>query len=278
MHIDEEYNYDDNFVRMTTIALCKVLGSKVRWINRWSDGKKIRVLLPFYTSYAGSERFMLDAFVDDIVGNRVELNTDQKQRGVITFKGGSQKDEEFANPNQYLSKETKINDEFKVIVSRTKAIPISLLYDVQIRLDNEWEVDICYTKILDVLYNYRFFYINYFGIKIDAFFKLPSDGGIEIPREITMASDGIMTMKFTLEVSTYYPVFNVMSDDFEICDNDNSIDWNFLGIKKPDGVLPSSAGVLKRVYWYHNLGDNSTKEKLMKEGEEKRQNEINNME
>ena len=278
MHIDEEYNYDDNFVRMTTIALCKVLGTKVRWINRWSDGRKIRVLIPFYTSFAGQERFMLDAFVDDIVGNRVELNTDQKQRGVITFKGGSQRDEEFANPNQYISKETKINDEFKVIVSRTKAVPISLSYDVQIRLDNEWEADICYTKILDVLYNYRFFNISYFGLKIDAFFKLPSDSGVEIPREINMTSENIITMKFTLEVSTYYPVFNVISDDFEICDNDNSIDWNFLGITKPDGVLPSSAGVLKRVYWYHNFGDNVTKEKLIQEGEEKRQNEINNME
>jgi len=278
MHIDEEYNYDDNFVRMTTIALCKVLGTKVRWINRWSDGKKIRVLLPFYTSFAGQERFMLDAFVDDIVGNRVELNTDQKQRGVITFKGGSQRDEEFANPNQYVSKETKLNDDFRSIVSRTKAVPISLSYDVQIRLDNEWEVDICYKKILDVLYNYRFFNISYFGIKLDAFFKLPSDSGIDIPREINMTSEGIITMKFTLEVSTFYPVFNVMSDDFEICDNDNNIDWNFLGVKKPDGELPSSAGVLKRVYWYHNFGDNITKEKLMKEGEEKRQNEINNME
>ena len=278
MHIDEQYNYDDNFVRMTTIALCKVLGTKVRWINRWSAGKKIRVLLPFFTSYGGQERFMLDAFVDDTVGNRVELNTDQKQRGVITFKGGSQKDDEFANPNQYLSKETKINDEFRAIVSRTKAVPITLSYDVQIRLDNEWEVDICYTKILDVLYNYRFFSISYFGMKINSHFKLPSDSGIEIPREINMSSEGIITMKFTLEISTYYPVFDVMSDDYEICDNDNIIDWNYLGILRPDGTLPSSAGILKRVYWFHNFGDNSTKETIIKEGEETRQNEINNME
>lgn len=277
MHIDEEYNYDDNFVRMTTIALCKVLGSKVRWINRWSDGRKIRVLIPFYTSFAGQERFMLDAFVDDIVGNRVELNTDQKQRGIVTFKGGSQRDDEFANPNQYLSKETKINDEFRVIVSRTKAVPLSLSYDIQIRLDNEWEVDICYSKILDVLYNYRFFNISYFGLKIDAFFKLPSETGIEIPREINISSEGIMTMKFTLEVNTYYPVFNVMSDDFEICDNDDQIDWNFLGIPKPNGELPSSAGVLKRVYWVHNFG-NKNKDVIIKENEDNRQNEINNME
>lgn len=279
MHIDDKYNYDDNFVRMTTIALCKVLATKVRWINRWSDGKKIRVLIPFYASFAGQERFMLDAFVDDIVSTRVELNTDQKQRGIITFKGGSQRDDEFANPNQFLSKETKINGEFKGIISRTKAVPITLSYDIMIKLDNEWEADICYTKILDVLYNYRFFNISYFGLKIDAFFKLPSESGIEIPREINLTSDNTITMKFSLEVNTYYPIFQVMTDDHEICDNDEQIDWEFLGVPKPDGhEINIQDGAVKRTYWYHNLIEKKSLEDILREKEENRQNEINNME
>lgn len=278
MHIDEEYNYDDNFVRMATISLCKVLSTKIRWINRWSDGKKIRVLIPFYTSFAGQERFMLDAFVDDTVSTRVELNTDQKQRGIITFKGGSQKDDEFANPNQYLAKETKINGNFRSVVSRTKAVPITLSYDVLIKLDNEWEVDTCYTKIMDTLYNYRFFFISYFGIKIDAHFKLPSDSGIEIPREVNLASNDTMTIKFSLDINTYYPVFDTMTDDYEVCENDDNIDWNYLGIPKPDGNIPSNVGELRRTYWFHNFLDNKTKNELIIEKEQNRQNEINNME
>lgn len=276
MHIDEEYNYDDNFIRMVTIGLCKVLTTKVRWINRWSDGKKIRVIVPFYTPFAGQERFILDAFVDDTVSTRVELNTDQKQRGTVTFKGGSQRDDEFANPNQYLSKETKINDEFREVVSRTKAVPISLSYDITIKLDNEWEADTCYTKILDVLYNYRFFNINYFGLKIDAFFKLPPDSGIELPREINLGSDNNITMKFTLEIHTYYPVFDNMSDDYEVCDNDDQIDWDFLGVPRPE--LGAKLPTLKRTYWYHNLIESRTKEDIIKEKEQNRNNELNNME
>lgn len=276
MHIDDEYNYDDNFVRMATIALCKVFTTKVRWINHWSDGKKIRVIIPFYTSVAGQERFLLDAFVDDIASTRVELNTDQKQRGVVTFKGGSQRDDEVANPNQYLAKETKINDEFRTIVSRTKAVPISLTYEIIIKLDNEWEVNTCYTKILDVLYNYRFFAISYFGLKIDAFFRLPSDSGIEIPREINLASDNTITMKFSVEVNTYYPIFKDNTEDYEICDNDAQIDWDFLGVPKPDGNLPT--GLLKRVWWYNNLLDGRTKQQIFEEKETNRNNELNNME
>lgn len=278
MHIDKDYNYDDNFVRMATIGLTRVLGTKIRWINRWSN-KKVRVIIPFYTSFAGQERFMLDAFVDDTASTRVELNTDQKQRGIVTFKGGTQKDDEFANPNQYLSKETKLNDEFRSIVSRTKAVPINLNYDVQIRLDNEWEVSECYTKILDMFYNYRFYNISYYGIKIDAFFRLAPDSGIEIPREINLASENISSIKMSIEVQTYYPIFQLVSEDYEICDNDDEIDWDFLGIPRPDGrQLPNSDGALKRVYWYHNLLDRRTKDEIIAEAEENRQNEINNME
>jgi len=276
MNIDEQYNYDDNFVRMVTIGLCKVLTTKVRWINRWSDGKKIRVIIPFYTPFAGQERFILDAFVDDTVSTRVELNTDQKQRGTVTFKGGSQRDDEFANPNQYLSKETKINEEFRQVVSRTKAVPISLNYEITIRLDNEWEADTCYTKILDVLYNYRFFNISYFGLKLDAFFKLPSDSGIELPREINLTSDGSITMKFSLEIQTYYPVFDNMSDDYEVCDNDSQIDWDFLGVPRPQ--LGAKIPTLKRTYWYNNLIDNKSKEDILREKDQNRNNDINNME
>lgn len=279
MNIDNEYNYDDNFVRMTKIALAKVLGTRIRWINRWSDGRKTRVLIPFYTSFSGQERFMLDAFVDDIVSTRAELNTDQKQRGVITFKGGSQRDEEFANPNQYLAKETKINNEFRSFYGRTKAVPVTLSFEVQIRLDNEWEVDVCYTKLLDVFYNYRFFNISYFGMKIDSFFKLPSETGIEIPREVNLASDNTISMKFTLDVNTYYPIFDINVEDYEICDNDDNIDWEFLGVERPDGrELLSADGALKRVYWYHNLLEQRSKEEIIKEKEINRQNEINNME
>lgn len=277
MNIDDTYNYDDNFVRMTTIALAKTLGTKIRWINRYADGRKIRVLIPFYTAFAGQERFMLDAFVDDIVGERIELNTDQKQRGTITFKGGSQRDDEFANPNQYLSKESKVNDKFRSVISRTKAVPISLSYEINITLDNEWEVDTCYTRMLDVLYNYRFFSISYFGMKIDAYFKLPSEGGIDIPRTGGIGEDGKITIKFTLEIVTYYPAFTVNTEDYEICDNDDSIDWAFLDVEKPNKNSKSKEE-LKRAYWYNNLLDNRTKDEIIKEKEDNRDNEINNME
>lgn len=269
-NIGHEYHYDDNFVRMVTIGLIKVFGTKIRWINKFQD-KKIRVILPFYAAMGGQERFLLDAFVDDIPDKRVELNTDQKQRGMVAFKGGTTRDDEFANPNQFLSKTFKINNKLRTLVSRAKAVPVSLNYDIEIRLDNEWEAETCWAKILSTMWNYRFYSFDYFGIKIDSFFKLPPDSGIEIPRDHNMTSDPVTpTIKFSLEVQTYFPIFNTDSEDCEVCDNDDQIDWNFLGIPRPTIEGNENCKGLKRVNWYNNLIEKKSKQELFKEKEEER--------
>lgn len=261
--IDEQYHYDDNYFRMVTITLARVLNSRVRWINRFED-KKIRVLLPFYTATAGQERLLLDAFVDDIADRRVELDTTQKQRGIITFNGITSMDDEFANPHQYISKTGKINNELKTIWSRIRAVPINSSYDIKIRLDNEGEIYTCMAKLLDTLHNYFFSSFDYFGQKLDLFFRLPPDKSIEIIREQNMSSEITPTISMPLEVQTYYPVFKVNTDDCEVCDNDADIDWNFLGIERPTGDDTNCKG-LKRVYWYNNLIEKKSKEELIEE-------------
>ncbi len=261
--IDEEYHYDDNYFRMVTITLARVLNSRVRWINRF-ENKKIRVLLPFYTAMAGQERLLLDAFVDDIADRRVETDTTQKQRGIITFNGITSIDDEFANPHQYISKTGKINSELKTIWSRIRAVPIHTSYDIKIRLDNEGEVTTCMAKLLDTLHNYKFTSFDYFGQKLDLFFRLPPDKSIEIIREQNLGSEITPTITMQLEVQTYYPVFLTNTDDCEVCDNDAQIDWNFLGVERPTGDDTNCKG-LKRVYWYNNLIEKKSMKELIEE-------------
>jgi len=261
--IDEEYHYDDNYFRMVTITLARVLNSRVRWINRF-ETKKIRVLLPFYTAMAGQKRLVLDAFVDDVADKRVELDTTQKQRGIITFNGIISMDDEFANPHQYISKTGKINNELRSTWSRIRAVPVHSSYEGKIRLDNEVEVYTCMTKLLDTLHNYQFTSFDYFGQKLDLFFRLPADKSIEIIREQNLGSEVTPTISMQLEVQTMYPIFLVNTDDCEVCDNDDKIDWNFLGIEKPNGDDTNCKG-LKRVYWYNNMIDKKTKKQLIEE-------------
>lgn len=252
--IGEKRNFDDSYLRMVSISLTKTLTRCISWINYFHD-KKIRVIVPFYMSMAGSERFVLDAFVDDIVDSRVELNTDQIPRGIVSFNGFSTVTSEFANPNSYLSKKTEINGQMKSFIQKTKGIPINIAYDIDIVLMTEIDVYKCSEKIMNMLFNYMFFNIDYFGMKIDAVFALPDDKGIEIVREQNLDSDTKKHIKFSLNVQTYYPSYFIDTDDYIICDNDGEIDWDRTCKTRPSELNEADLSKIRPVYWKNWIWD-----------------------
>ena len=251
--IGHVFDFDDQFFRMITVSLAKTLSKRVRWINRFTPNNSnesgfIRVFLPFQTSLTGDETFVLDAFVDDIVDKRVSTNTDQYQRGRITFTGFNSRSDEFANPNQYLSKKETINSTLRKIISKVKAVPVTVNYDIEIQLATSNEIDKVSQKLMNVFYNYQFLNFDYYGLKLDAFFNLPDDKSIEIPRDIDMDSDRKLKLTFSLEVQTYYPIFMIDSDDLIVCDNDDEIDWEYLDIPKPTLEYKQSLKNLNQIY------------------------------
>jgi hypothetical protein len=236
--IDQSFNYNNVFFRMLNISLAKTLNNRLRWINYFSDEKKC-VTVPMYLSMAGSERFLLDAFVDDVTGNRVELNTDQIPRGIITLESISTASSEFANPNIYVPKNTKIHDLYTKVITKIYAIPILARYNIEIRVDSEIDVYKLLEKIMDLLFNYRFFNMDYFGIKIDNVLELPDDKQIKLPRDgdISLDSDNVKSVTFSLDVRTNYPSWQVDTDEVE-CEN---IEFENI----------------KRVYWENYIYDAS---------------------
>lgn len=270
--INQEYNFDDNFFRMVSVSLVKTLHNTISWINNFSD-KKMRVIVPFYLSVAGNDRFVLDAFVDDIPNQRVELNVDQIPRGIVTFTSFNSDTSQFANPNEYLRNKRVINGKMRTLIQKTKAVPVSINYDIDIVLNSEIETFKASEKILNMLFNYMFFNIDYFGIKIDAVFSLPDDKEITIEREITTDSEAKKHVKFSLKVDTYYPIFLVEKDkfididDFTICDNDDEIDWGKLYKQKPSELDTKDLNHIRSVYWklnmiYDNIGESIDNESI----------------
>lgn len=252
--IGEQRNFDDSYFRMVSVALTKSLSRCMMWINYFQDTKQ-RVVVPFYISMAGNDRFVLDAFVDDIVDSRIELNTDVIPRGTVTFNGFTTDTAEFANPNTYLSKKAVINGEMKSFLQKTKGIPVKINYDIDIVLMTEIDVYKCSEKIMNMLFNWFFFNIDYFGIKIDAVFALPDDKTLEITREVNLDSENKKHIKFSLTVSTYYPSFFEDTDDYIICDNDEEIDWSRTCKTKPSLKDPKDLSKIRAVYWKNWIWD-----------------------
>ena len=88
-------------------------------------------------------------------------------------------------------------------------------FDIEILLDDVRDVWVCSEKIMNTIFPYFFFNMDYFGIKIDLVLSLPDDRTIEVPTEGDFTSDKKKTIKFPLTIKGYYPIWTVDTDDVE---------------------------------------------------------------
>jgi len=224
-NIGHQWNYDNVYFRMITVALAKTMNRAIRWIDYFKDEKRC-ITVPMTNKMFGQERFLLDSFVDDITDQRVELNTDQIPRGIISLTSWAPVSDEFANPNIYIPKETKIHNELKRIVTKVKAVPMKMNFDVEICLDNARDVYLCSEKLVYLYFNYYFFSMDYFGMNIPIVLEMPDDQNVEMPTEGDLTSDKIKSIKFPLSIRSNYPIWKVDTDNVE-CYNEE-----FENIKK----------------------------------------------
>ena len=230
--IDELMNYDSVYFRDLTIAFKKTWSQKIWWFNRFTD-KTVLVTVPFYYSMTGDERFLYDAFVDDTVGKRVELNTDQIPRGHLVLTSIVPNFSELANPHTWLKSSVDTDAETFRIISKVMAIPITATYDLEILLDSETDIMKCVAKIMNTIQIFKFFDLEHKGIYVEAVMKMPEGTEITIPRENNMSSESKISLKYSIEVKTHYPVIDLNWDG-----NLNSL-LTILGIDPNDPNLNS---------------------------------------
>lgn len=206
--IGDRFNFEDVFFRDLTVCVLDTLEGQVRWVNRFSSGD-VPVEVPFYYSLTGDERFLLDSFQDDIVSeNRfVELNTDVIPRGHLTMTGFNIKSDEFANPNVWLRMVVENEVEIRKILARVRAIPITVNYELTIKLSSELDTFKCAQALMDTMWIYKFMYFEHNFMNIDAVIIMPDTNQIEMSREKNLTSDNNIQLKASFEVSTYYPAF-----------------------------------------------------------------------
>jgi len=235
----EKFNMDDVFFRDLTVCVLDTLEGEVNWVNRFSSGD-VPVQVPFYYSMTGDERFLLDAFTDDIVSeNRyVELNTDMIPRGHLTMTGFNIRSDEFANPNVWLRAVVENEIEIKKVLGRIRSIPITVNYDLDILLSSELDIFKCSQAIMDTLWLYKFMYFEHNFMNIDAVMLIPDSNSIELVREKNLTSDNTIKLKVSFEVQTYYPGYR--KDKVDKFGKDGSTDPNYF-------VEPN------RTKWFNNI-------------------------
>ena len=208
--IGKKFNYNNVFYRDLTLCVLDTLESEIFWTNTGSDGCDTEVNVPFYYANNVNSRFILDAFVDDTVSDsrKTEFNTDIIPRGILTLNSISIEPDYFTNPNVWLKMVLENNDEIKKILTKIKAIPVSVKYSLSILLNSEIDILKCSQSILDTLCFYRYVNFEYNYMRIDANIQLPNENTINMNKEaINLTSDNQITLNCDFEVKTYYPSF-----------------------------------------------------------------------
>jgi len=228
--IGEHFNFEDVFFRDLTVCVLDTLEGQIRWVNRFSKGD-VYVQVPIYYSLSGDERFLLDTFQDDIVSeNRfIELNTDLIPRGHLTMTGFNIRSDEFANPNVWLRMVVENEVEIRKVLAKVRAVPITVNYELTIKLSSEIDTFKCSQAIMDTLWLYKFMYFEYNFMNIDAVILMPDSNQIQMSREKNLTSDNNIELKATFEVQTYYPAFRkdrVSPTGYPRIDGDGQTDLN----------------------------------------------------
>jgi hypothetical protein len=203
---DHTFNYDDVFFRDLTACLLDTIDGQLTWVNRFSTGN-VQVRVPIFYSMTGDEKFLLDSFSDDIVSNSryVELNTSMIPRGHVTMTSNAIKSDEFANPNVWLKWVREDKDEIRKILTKIRAIPLSVKYDLEIMVKSEIDSFKCQEAIMNMFWLYKYMYFEHNFMSIDAVLVVPDDSSVEIVREQNLSSDNTIKIKTSFEVHTYYP-------------------------------------------------------------------------
>jgi hypothetical protein len=260
--IGSKFNYDEVFYRTLTITLLSILESEFEWVNRFSAGD-VKVEIPFYYKlFAGDERFLLDTFVDDIVSDSArvnELNTDKIPRGHLSLKSFRMDSSEFANPNVFLRQLLTDDKEFRKILTKVSAIPVTVSYDIEILLSSQIDIFKCSEKIMDMFGMYRFMWFDFNYMNIDSYISIPDEKEITVSQESNMSSDNTIKMTFPVEVHTYYPAWRrpVTGASFSASPlDDKNKAWSN-AYNYNNSSFPSNDIILypKKVKWYSQIDE-----------------------
>jgi hypothetical protein len=244
---DHTFNFDDNLYRSITIGVINEFYRKLRWNYTWND-KTTAVTVPFFYSLTGSDDFLTDAFIDNIVGRRPKGQIEQIPRGVIVLNSYAIQSKEKTNPNVNMVVYKEIDGMIKKVIGKFRIIPVKCKYSVVIKLDNENDINKCNLSLMRLFQqtSYQFFYVNSDSFRIDCLMSLPDNQDFEIGRDITLTSEDKHEIKFEIDVDSFIPIDPIQSPLIPVNNKFKTIKgriWDMPYQKKE----PKYIGVIKNI-------------------------------
>lgn len=218
MAFNEKFNSDDVLYRNIIVGLLNLLNRRIVYTQAIGPDEVKEMSVPFFYFMYNDERFMQDFYQlngQDCDGPQfAEGNIDPVPRGVINMSSMT------INSGALTSKfvrgtfNKEVDGTVKAYSAFLNPIPLTLLFEVEVVCATFTEALKIVQQTIDTFYKVAIYAIDYKGLRVMCQVGFSQDYTIEKPLTFSYGEDNKITMKFTLEMETYQPVFDKTSERF----------------------------------------------------------------
>lgn len=216
----EKYNVDEVFLRGVIIGLLRSLNEKVTYTQINEQQEILQIFIPFFYSMSGDESFLQDFYLNyfDCNGESpfAEGNYDVIPRGIVNLSGVDIQTGALTSGfvRTTYNVET-ITGEMKALSAYTKSIPLSLSFDVTLRIDTLLDTFKVFQSVVSTFYKVYDYSFEYGGMKIPVQVGFPETYPNDKQLEFSYsATQKWIETKFTVQVETYYPQKDLQTERF----------------------------------------------------------------
>jgi hypothetical protein len=221
--VHHKFNYDNIFIRTVIAGVINILNDRVYLIYRLSDTETKTHYVPFYYSLTGDERALQDFYVqwnDCIQPKKVDGNIDVLPRGMVKMNNVNINTSSLTN---YLVRGDFVkedeNNQLLTYSAKMHSIPLKMNFEIEIQADTQEDSWKIWEKVIEVFWPTVASSVRWNYVRIPFQMGFPADMPIE---KLFQWSFGSVTsqnvntnMKFTVELETYYPIFDKNTQFFK---------------------------------------------------------------
>ena len=219
-----KFNKDDSVIRHIIVGLLADLNSKVYYFIQRNEDTRERVTIPFHYSITGSEAFLYDNFLQDILNDpdstRAMGNYNKLPIGIVNMT--SLNIDSASLVNKYIrgtyTKEMP-DQTMRSFVSQFQMIPVTMNFDVTVKVDSALDQFKIAESLIKTLYKNNQFNVdagalNEGTFRLASYYKFPEDQSFEKPMEFGFTDEKIFTIKFSIEMLSFIPSFEKSDEQY----------------------------------------------------------------
>lgn len=218
MAFNEKFNSDDVIFRNIIVGLLNLLNRRIVYNQTIGPDEVQEISVPFFYFMFNDERFMQDFYElrgEDCDGPKyVEGNIDPVPRGVINLTSMSINSAALTSKFVRGTFNKEVDGTLKAYSAYLNPIPLTMIFDVEVICSSFTESLKIIQQTIDTFYKVAIYAVDYKGIRVPCQVGFSQDYSIEKPITFSYGDDDKITMKYTLEMETYQPVFDKPSERF----------------------------------------------------------------